>query len=195
MIRLERTAAVLLAAGQSTRFGESDKLLAPLRGKPVAAHLSGLLSSLAMLAKIAVIQAAERIGPLADLLQDAGFALAENPAPERGQDTSVRLGLAHALEFEPDAILVCLADMPNVTEDHLRALASAADPGRTAISTTGAQRSPPALIPYAIAQLILADPTRPVRSMIEPAIEIVASAWILDDIDTPADLSRAGSRP
>lgn len=194
MISVERTAAVLLAAGQSVRFGESNKLIAALRGKPVAAHLAGLLSRLPMLARAAVIQAAERNGPLADLLRKEGFVLIENPSPQRGQDTSVRLGLARALESDPDAVLICLADMPNVTEDHLRALASAAETGRTAISATGAHRSPPTLIPKSIARLILADPTKPVRSMIEPVVEVVASAWILADIDTQADLARASTR-
>lgn len=194
MIALERTAAVLLAAGQSVRFGESDKLIARLRGKPVAAHVAGLLSRLPVVATIAVIQAAERNGPLAGLLRDEGFTLTESPSPERGQDTSVRLGVARALESNPDAVLICLADMPNVTEGHLRAVASAADSATTAISATGAHRSPPTLIPKSVASLILADPARPVRAMIEPAVEVVASAWELADIDTPEDLSRAGSR-
>jgi molybdenum cofactor cytidylyltransferase len=195
LIPLERTAAVLLAAGQSLRFGKSDKLTALLRGKPLAAHVAGLLSNMPMLGKFAVIEATEGNGPLASLLRDNGFDLVENPFPERGQDTSVRLGLARALESGPEAVLICLADMPNVTDDHFRALASAADADRTAISSTGAWRSPPTLIPMAIARLILAEPTKSVRSMIKPAVEVVASPSILADVDEPADLSGAGSRP
>jgi molybdenum cofactor cytidylyltransferase len=193
LIPLERSAAVLLAAGQSLRFGTSNKLTALLRGKPLAAHIGDILSNMPTQARFAVIGPA-RDELLTSLLRERGFDLLENPFPERGQDTSVRLGVARALESGPEAVLICLADMPNVTENHLRALASAADTDRTAISSTGTWRSPPTLIPMAIGRLILAEATKPVRSMIDPAVEVVASPWMLADVDTPADLSRAGSR-
>lgn len=194
MIALERTAAVLLAAGYSMRFGDSNKLLASLRAKPVAAHAAGLLSRLPLLAKFAVIQAADEDDTLADLFIADGFALIDNPCAEQGQDSSVRIGMARALDEDADAVLIFLADMPNVTEDHLHALAEAADPARAAISSNGAHRSPPALIPRKIATAILADPSRSVRSMIEPAVDVIASDRLLADIDTKADLALTGAR-
>lgn len=190
MIPLERTAAVLLAAGQSVRFGGSNKLNAPLRGRPLASYAAGQLRGLPFLARIAVIGSAERSGSLGDLLRAHGFDLVENPVPETGLDSSARLGLARALATGADAVLICLADMPQVTRAHFCALSASVRADLSAISSTGEHRSPPTLVPRSIAQRILANPEQPVRALINPATEVAASSLALADVDTAADLAR-----
>ena len=53
-MRTEHIAAVLLAAGTSSRFGEEDKLMATLRGKPMAAHVLETVASMAFAELVAV---------------------------------------------------------------------------------------------------------------------------------------------
>lgn len=181
MIPIEQTAAVLLAAGLSQRFGDGNKLVEPLGGKPLLGHAADLIRSLPFARRIAVVSGDE----VAALLGD--FERVTNPAPEQGQDGSVRLGLAAAGDAR--AILLCLADMPAVTADHLRALADAADDITAAISATGGWRSPPLLLPRALAERVSAD--RPVRASVAGGrlVEVTASAALLCDYDTRADFT------
>ena len=67
-MRTKRIAAVLLAAGTSSRFGEEDKLMTDLRGKPMAAHVLETVASMAFAELIA------KDGKLwADVIKKAGI--------------------------------------------------------------------------------------------------------------------------
>ena len=48
-------AGLLLAAGASRRFGPKDKLLSPLRGRPLIAHAAEAMRRAALDRRIAVI--------------------------------------------------------------------------------------------------------------------------------------------
>jgi molybdenum cofactor cytidylyltransferase len=72
-MRTERIAAVLLAAGMSTRFGEEDKLMADLRGKPVAAHTLETIASMAFAELVAVVRPIEFAPVLHRKLDRRGF--------------------------------------------------------------------------------------------------------------------------
>ena len=50
MIAAEHVAAVLLAAGESRRFGAANKLLADLRGQPLVLHIAARLARLGIAA-------------------------------------------------------------------------------------------------------------------------------------------------
>jgi len=54
MIAAERVAALLLAAGESRRFGAANKLLAELRGQPLVRHIATRLAGLGFGARIAI---------------------------------------------------------------------------------------------------------------------------------------------
>src|SRR5690606_18755490 len=74
MIVADRVAAVLLAAGQSTRFGAADKLHADLGGRPLVTHVAATLRQLGFGALIAVC------GPTTAPMLD-GFDIVRNDAP------------------------------------------------------------------------------------------------------------------
>jgi len=107
--------AVVLAAGAGSRFG-GEKLLAPLRGRPLIAHIAatvgeavgtGLLSG-----AVAVIP--PRATALASPLDTAGCTLIENPDATSGLASSLRLGLAAVTRHDPHAVaaLIVLGDQP-----------------------------------------------------------------------------------
>ena len=109
-MRLVRTAAIVLAAGQATRFGAA-KMLVPLAGRPLLQHVLDAAAA-AGLEDVVVV-----LGEAADEVERAIAWRAErrvrNPTPELGLASSLRLGL-HALGPEIGAALVLLGDQPRV---------------------------------------------------------------------------------
>jgi CTP:molybdopterin cytidylyltransferase MocA len=117
-------AALVLAAGSARRFG-GDKLGAPLRGRPLAAHamevagtarVTGLVSEL----RVVIAPGAEALAALA---RGVGASTVINQAPERGLSSSLRCGLA-ALG-DAGAALILLADQPLVRLEVVAVLVAA----------------------------------------------------------------------
>lgn len=115
-----RLAAVLLAAGQSRRFGEKNKLLAPIGGVPMAARAMDRLVALKADFTFVVVSCEE----VARLARERGVRAVRNEQPERGLSGSIVLGVQAAREEEADAVLLMAADQPRLTEASLRALVS-----------------------------------------------------------------------
>jgi len=117
-------AGLVLAAGSARRYG-SAKLLAPLRGRPLAAYaldVAGRARAAGLLGDLhAVVAAGDE--DVAVLARAAGATTIVNPAPERGLSSSLRAGLA-ALG-DAGAALVLLADQPLVRLDVLAVLVAA----------------------------------------------------------------------
>jgi molybdenum cofactor cytidylyltransferase len=113
MATIGLTSVVVLAAGLSRRYGASNKLLADFNGKPLALHIAETLADLPFHQRIAVCPVED--GQLRALFLDRGFEIALNSDPTRGQASSLAVGVAAAAKTGPDAILICLADMPLVS--------------------------------------------------------------------------------
>ena len=120
MIAVEATGALVLASGLSRRFGPTDKLLAPLRGKPLVAHIAETIGALPFKRRVAVC--ATDSEAVRTLFEAEGFDVVANPDPARGQASSLVLGLKALAAARPAAMLVCLGDMPFVSARHLGAL-------------------------------------------------------------------------
>lgn len=120
--RAPRIAAIVLAAGLSSRMGE-NKVLAEAGGKPLLAHVLATLRKLD-LEEIVVVTGRDegRVAPVA-----AGARVIHNPQFADGLSTSLRAGLA-ALGEKIDAAFICLADMPLVDAASLAKLAAAYNP-------------------------------------------------------------------
>ncbi len=182
MIAADRVAALLLAAGGSTRFGAADKLHADLAGRPLVTHAASTLSGLGFGALIAVCGSVT--APLLD-----GFDIVINDTPAQGQSRSIRLGVACALECDVDAVLVMLGDMPFVPASHLHALLAA--DGACVASARDGQAMPPALFSRAMAlELLALEGDRGARALLAGAVLVPADGAMLADIDRPADLHR-----
>ena len=120
-----RVAAVVLAAGAARRMRGRDKLLEPVAGRP-------------MLRAVAEAALASRARPVAVVLPPdaparaeaiAGLAVETVIAADcaEGMAASLRAGLA-AVEARADAVLVLLADMPEVDAADIDRLIAAFDP-------------------------------------------------------------------
>lgn len=181
MIAADRVAAILLAAGGSSRFGPADKLHAALDGRPLVTHAAATIAALGFGTAIAVC--ARETAPLL-----AGFDIVINDAPERGQSHSIRLGVARALARDVDAVLIALGDMPFVTAGHLRGLLAAK--GAIVASSLAGLTMPPALFSRdaAVGLLALYGDTG-ARALLGNAVTVSGDAATLRDIDRPSDLS------
>lgn len=127
-------AGVLLAAGDSDRFGERDKLLATLDGEPLVRHAARALTDADIGAVAAVVD--PKSGAVRDGLAGLDLAVVENPAAADGQATSVRRGVAWARE-RADAVVFALGDMPRVDSGTVDRLVAAYDDGRGSALAAG----------------------------------------------------------
>jgi molybdenum cofactor cytidylyltransferase len=113
--------AVVLAAGQSSRMGNRNKLLARLHGKPLLDHVLDALGE-ADIDGIVVVTGHESES-VAERLADRNVSTVLNPAFATGLSSSLKAGLG-ALPEDADAALVCLGDMPLVDADTFNAVIS-----------------------------------------------------------------------
>jgi molybdenum cofactor cytidylyltransferase len=130
MTRAPGLYAVILAAGESTRMGR-DKALLPW--PPAAAgsrpsgqtFLSAAIQALEPFSEKVIVVAGKNEGALAPVVYATGASLVQNPEPERGQFSSLQIGLQHVLSDGRDAAMVTLVDRPPVKAATLRTLSSA----------------------------------------------------------------------
>jgi len=190
MVTPERVAAVLLAAGQSRRFGQSDKMLLQLGGQPMVMHAAQMLSMFGLGRLFAVC-------PLdgdaaVDLVSAKGFTCIRTTQRDGDLSHSLATGV-RAVAALPDvsAILICLADMPFVTSQHIQRLLDAHDGGPTSIiaSSDGGTSMPPALFGRTHFEALMSlEGDAGARALLTMAKLVHADSAILKDIDRIEDL-------
>lgn len=191
MINRDRVTAILLAAGRSSRFGGADKLLAPLRGRPLALHAAKSIVDLNPARRIAICPDGE--GDLAMLLAAQGFEIFANPDRDVGLSTSLRIGIEAAGEGHAEAALLCLADMPFVPPVHLATLLARfqADDAPVVASSRDGAAMPPALFARSkFSELAQMRGDRGGRALLASAALVPAPDGALVDIDRPEDMVR-----
>jgi molybdenum cofactor cytidylyltransferase len=105
-------AALVLAAGQSSRMGEANKLLLEVDGVPMVLRaVNAALASKAVSVTVVLGHEAEKVEAL---LAGRKVNLVRNPEFAQGMSTSLRSGI-RALPPEAEAAVVLLADMPRIS--------------------------------------------------------------------------------
>lgn len=139
-----RLGVAILAAGQSRRFGETDKLTARLHGRMLGEHVARTLRGRDF--SMAAVICASDAHPCAPFWRECGFDVAANPDAQQGMGTSVAMAARLAMEADCDRLLIALADMPMVPEAFYSSLILCCDsPASIAISAIGETRMPPAV--------------------------------------------------
>ncbi|QLH80884.1 nucleotidyltransferase family protein [Halosimplex pelagicum] len=134
MIGDPTVAGVLLAAGDSDRFGERDKLLATLDGGPLVRHAARTLAD-AEVGPVAAVVDPGSTG-VRDALAGLDVAVVGNPDAAAGQAASVRHGVAWARD-RADAVVFALGDMPRVDPETVDRLVAAYRDGRGSALAAG----------------------------------------------------------
>ena len=122
----------------------------------------------------------------------SGFESVINSEPERGMSHSLSLGMAAARAYQPQAVLVALADMPRISEAHIRHLIAAAGKRHAIVASSESDTAmPPALFGAAhFDALETQSGDRGARALLRSARLVQAAPGELIDIDTPDDLAR-----
>lgn len=176
-----QTAAVILAAGASTRFG-SPKQLAPFDG-------GTMLDAVIAVARRAGLAPVIVVAP-SGLPLPAGAVPVANDAPELGLSHSLRLGLATVPAGA--AAVILLGDQPTVGAGHLRRLVAVPEAGIVATEADGVPAPPVRLGPaaFALADRLEGDAgLRDVLRAMADGIATVSVARHAPDVDEPADLA------
>jgi len=119
---------IVLAAGTSTRFGDENKLLEPVDGRPMVRQVTETLLD-ADLAGVVVVVGYESTAVRA-AVEGLGADVTENEDYETGQSTSVRTGVSYATQRGANAVLVTLGDMPYVSTGAVESVVAAYEAGR-----------------------------------------------------------------
>lgn len=184
------TGIILLAAGESKRFG-SPKQLASFRGKPLLRHAVETALEAGLGPVNVVLGAVDQ--PCRDILAGMEVNIIHHAGWKKGMGGSISAGIRPWLgrRNPPEGVIVLLADQPGVTAAHLQALAAASAGHSIVASAYGGQLGAPAwFAPDKFTRLLLLEGEKGAKALIarEPRvhkIDIPAAAY---DIDTPGDL-------
>jgi len=188
-----RVAAIILAAGESKRFG-SPKQLLDWEGQPLLRTV--VWQALAAPVSEIVVVLGPHYARVAPVVHGLPVTLARNPRWQAGMSSSVALGL-RALRTDADAVIFLLADQPQVTSELIgRVIAAYAASGAPIVAPrAGGRRGNPALFPRdlfpELMQVTGDQGGRALMVRYEDRIAWVdADAGALFDIDEPGDLRR-----
>lgn len=187
-------AAIVLAAGRSRRMG-TQKVLLPFGGGTVISHIADevLRSRLDRL----VVVAGQDAAAIAQALADRPVGVVANPDPEGDMLSSVRCGLL-ALPPDAEGVLLALGDQPAITAVLVDRLVGALRESGSGIVVPayGGRRGHPLLFSGVYrAELLSRHDDVGLRGLLQAhpkdVREVpVADAWVLADMDVPADYQR-----
>ena len=179
-----QVAAVILAAGASTRFG-SPKQDAPVGTGTMLAAVGNLARAAGLNPVIAVVPPGRAVPP--DVVPVI------NADPAAGLSRSLRLGLA-AVPAELSAAVVLLGDQPTLPVSTIRSLLAAATDHPIVAALAEGRIAPPMLIRRDAFELTAeAKGDEGLRSVLEAHPELVLRVEVgthPPDVDTQADLAR-----
>jgi molybdenum cofactor cytidylyltransferase len=192
-----QVAALVLAAGRSTRMGGPNKLIAQIGGKPLVRIAAE--QALASRAAPVVVVTGHQRAQVEAALTGLKLELVHNPDYAEGLSTSLKIGLA-ALPAAVAGAIVCLADMPQVTTAVIDRLVTAFNPEQGALvvvpTSRGKRGNPVVWARRFFPDLVALHGDVGARHLIGANAEFVTEVALEDsavliDIDTPDALIAA----
>lgn len=195
-----RVFVILLAAGRSSRMGETgaSKLLAEFDG--VALVRRSAQVALGSTADGVVVVTGHRRFEIEAALDGLGVECLENPLYGRGMATSIAAGVSYCHARGADAVLVQLADMPGLVSGDLDRLIAAfrTTDGEAVVRATGnGKPGNPVILPKSLFEAVThLEGDVGARRIIEtsglPIIYVEIGEGALLDVDTPDAIHAAG---
>jgi molybdenum cofactor cytidylyltransferase len=186
-----RIAAIVLAAGRSSRMGHF-KLLAEVAGAPMLMH--AVRAALASRARPVIVVTGNQASEVAHALAGLSLTVVDNPDYASGLASSLKTG-ARAVPADCAGALILLGDMPQVTSAHIDRLLAAFAPGRIVVPVHDGRRGNPVLWPRELFPHLLtlegdAGAKRLLQEFADRVSEVeIADTAIFLDIDTPDALA------
>jgi molybdenum cofactor cytidylyltransferase len=185
-----RLAAIVLAAGRSTRMGGPNKLLAEISGRPLVRIAAE--EALASRARPVIVVTGHQRERVEAALNGLALTIVRNPDYAGGLSTSLKAGIA-AVPADADGAIVCLGDMPQVDAALIDRLLAAFDPEKGALvvvpSIDGKRGNPVVWSRRFFPELASIEGDTGARHLIatypEAVIEVPVGTGALTDVDTP----------
>lgn len=194
-----KVAAIVLAAGQSRRMGDPNKLTATVGGRPLVRI--AVEAAIASAADPVVVVTGHRADEVEAALTGLDVRFVHNPDYAAGLSTSLKCGIG-SLSPDVDGAIVLLADMPGVDAETLDRLIAAFDPsggGLVVLPTHEGKRGNPVLWSRRLfADLSDVEGDTGGRHLIganrESVVEVEVGSGVVTDVDTPEALAAIGGR-
>ena len=192
---MQKIGAVILAAGESSRFGR-PKQLVQFRGKSLVRRAVNAAKD-ANCSAIVVVLGSKR-AQIERELKETDAIVAENQDWRRGMGSSIRVGVEGAVNQAPDieAIVLLTCDQPFVKTDTIKCLIAMREKTKKAIVASSYSQTlgVPALFDRSCFQELLAlDDETGAKTIILSNRERVAELLFSEgkiDIDTAADYEK-----
>lgn len=187
-------AALVLAAGRSSRMGGANKLLETIAGRPLVRGV--VEAALASRAHPVIVVTGHQGDRVKTVLAGLPVTFVHNPSFADGLGTSLKAGVA-ALPAEADGVIVCLGDMPQVDAALIDRLVGVFDPNKgvlVVVPTIDGQRGNPVVWARRFfGDLMAVEGDVGARHLIARYAEAVTEVALsgkapLTDIDTPEAL-------
>lgn len=127
MTSMSETAIIMLAAGQSRRFGDENKLLCPIDNLPMITK--SVNTAIDSGAGEIIVVTGHNSSAIEAAIDNPKIRIAHNATPDAGMGTSLAAG-ANAIRSLPNAVMVMLGDMPLLQTGTLQKLVSNFDPNK-----------------------------------------------------------------
>ncbi|HPG88972.1 MAG TPA: nucleotidyltransferase family protein [Hyphomicrobium sp.] len=190
-------AAIIVAAGRSSRFESGNKLLAEYEGLPVIRHVTTAVAAAPTSDIVLVI--AQDGSAIVDAAGPGRWRTVVNNSAADGLSSSIRCGLHH-LSPEIDGVLIVLADMPAITSSLIGELCATFEKHRGSKivfpRTEDGRQGNPVLWPKAkVPALLQLRGDSGGKALLGAHPELHAAVTVNDDaatfdIDTQSDLKR-----
>jgi molybdenum cofactor cytidylyltransferase len=197
--------AIILAAGASSRMGRDKALLPWPPDSKSATLLSAAITALKPFAGAVLVVAGRNKINLAPIAAACKAALVHNPSPERGQFSSMQIGLRAALDAGYGNAMITPVDCPPLSFDSLARLRDAFEQARArgawaVAPENNGRRGHPLFAARGLIEALLSAPVtgnaREVKRAHASRFEYVSvpDPLLAADLNTPDEYAEAAAR-